>query len=105
MPSPSLEEDTAAAIVAAPRRPQTLGKIERFWGTLWRECIESAIFLDLGDARRRSSACHSTRCRRQSNTAVIGNLIGIRCPRTCPKIIARRAEDHSSWVVCSAMVG
>lgn len=40
-------------IVASPHRPQTLGKIERFWGTLWRECIESAIFLDLEDARRR----------------------------------------------------
>ena len=40
-------------IVARPKRPQTLGKIERFWGTLWRECIESAIFLDLEDARRR----------------------------------------------------
>jgi len=40
-------------VVAAPRRPQTLGKIERFWGSLWRECIESAIFLDLGDAQRR----------------------------------------------------
>ncbi|MGD9711881.1 MAG: DDE-type integrase/transposase/recombinase [Thermomicrobiales bacterium] len=37
-------------IVATPRRPQTLGKIERFWGTLWRECIETAVFLDLGDA-------------------------------------------------------
>jgi transposase InsO family protein len=40
-------------IVASPRRPQTLGKIERFWGTLWRECVEQAIFLDLGDAQRR----------------------------------------------------
>jgi transposase InsO family protein len=40
-------------IVAAPRRPQTLGKIERFWGTLWRECLESALFVDLGDAQRR----------------------------------------------------
>ena len=40
-------------IVAKPRRPQTLGKIERFWGTLWRECIEAAVFLDLEDARRR----------------------------------------------------
>jgi hypothetical protein len=37
-------------IVAAPRRPQTLGKIERYWGTLWRECVESAVFVDLGDA-------------------------------------------------------
>jgi transposase InsO family protein len=40
-------------VVAAPRRPQTLGKIERFWGTLWRECVEAAIFVDLGDAQRR----------------------------------------------------
>ena len=40
-------------VVAAPRRPQTLGKIERFWGTLWRECVESAIFLDLADAQKR----------------------------------------------------
>jgi transposase InsO family protein len=40
-------------VVARPRHPQTLGKIERFWGTLWRECIESAVFLDLGDAQRR----------------------------------------------------
>jgi transposase InsO family protein len=40
-------------VVAAPRRPQTLGKIERFWGTLWRECVASAVFVDLGDAQRR----------------------------------------------------
>src|SRR6516165_971617 len=40
-------------IVAAPRHPQTLGKIERFWGTLWRECVEMAVFLDLADARAR----------------------------------------------------
>jgi transposase InsO family protein len=40
-------------IVAAPHRPQTLGKIERFWGTVWRECVEAAVFTDLGDARQR----------------------------------------------------
>jgi transposase InsO family protein len=40
-------------IVAKPQRPQTLGKIERFWGTLWRECVETSVFLDLDDARRR----------------------------------------------------
>jgi hypothetical protein len=39
--------------VARPQRPQTLGKIERFWGTLWRECVQSAVFIDLEDARRR----------------------------------------------------
>ena len=40
-------------MVASPRHPQTLGKIERFWGTLWRECVEAAVFVDLGDAQRR----------------------------------------------------
>ena len=40
-------------IVATPRRPQTLGKVERFWGTLWRECIGSAVFIDLADAQKR----------------------------------------------------
>jgi hypothetical protein len=40
-------------IVATPRRPQTLGKVERFWGTLWRECLGSAVFLDLADAQKR----------------------------------------------------
>ena len=30
-----------------------MGKIERFWGTLWRECVETAVFVDLGDAQRR----------------------------------------------------
>jgi len=48
-----LEKRGIRQVVAKPRRPQTLGKIERFWGTLWRECIESAVFIDLGDAQRR----------------------------------------------------
>jgi transposase InsO family protein len=48
-----LEKRGIRQVVAAPRRPQTLGKIERFWGTLWRECLETALFVDLGDAQRR----------------------------------------------------
>ena len=48
-----LEKRGIQQVVARPRRPQTLGKIERFWGTLWRECIESSVFLDLGDAQTR----------------------------------------------------
>ncbi len=59
-------------VVAAPRHPQTLGKIERFWGSLWRECLEAAVFVDLADARKRLghyvdhyywlSYCPSTQC-------------------------------------------
>jgi transposase InsO family protein len=40
-------------VVASPRRPQTLGKVERFWGTLWRECLHAAVFIDLADAQAR----------------------------------------------------
>jgi transposase InsO family protein len=48
-----LEKRGVRQIVARPRRPQTLGKIERFWGTLWREFLEAAVFVDLADARTR----------------------------------------------------
>lgn len=48
-----LEKRGIRQIVARPRHPQTLGKIERFWGTLWRECLEVAKFQDLADARAR----------------------------------------------------
>jgi transposase InsO family protein len=51
--SRELDKRGIRQIVARPRHPQTLGKIERFWGTLWRECVEAAVFLDLGDAQRR----------------------------------------------------
>lgn len=48
-----LEKRGIRQIVARPRHPQTLGKIERLWGTLWRECLETSVFLDLADARQR----------------------------------------------------
>jgi len=48
-----LERRGIRHVVARPRRPQTLGKCERFWGTLWRECVEAAVFSTLEEARRR----------------------------------------------------
>ena len=48
-----LEQHGIRQLVARPHRPQTLGKIERFWGTLWREFLETAVFTDLADARTR----------------------------------------------------
>jgi hypothetical protein len=40
-------------IVARPRHPQTLGKVERFWGSLWRELLSGAVFFDIHEARVR----------------------------------------------------
>lgn len=48
-----LERRGIKHIVARPRHPQTLGKIECFWGTLWRELLETAIFQGLDEARVR----------------------------------------------------
>lgn len=51
--SKELEKRGIKHLVAKPKRPQTLGKTERFWGTLWRECVETSVFLDMEDARKR----------------------------------------------------
>lgn len=48
-----LEKRGIKQLVSATKHPQTLGKIERFWGTMWRDFLEVAIFLDLEDARKR----------------------------------------------------
>jgi transposase InsO family protein len=40
-----LEKRGIKQLIARPKRPQTLGKIERFWGTVWRELVETAVFL------------------------------------------------------------
>jgi transposase InsO family protein len=40
-------------ILSRPRHPQTLGKVERFWKTLWEECLADALFTDIEDARKR----------------------------------------------------
>ena len=48
-----LEARGVKQVVARSHHPQTLGKIERFWGTLWRECLQAAIFRGIDDARER----------------------------------------------------
>jgi transposase InsO family protein len=40
-------------IMSRPHHPQTLGKIERFWKTLWDEFLSRTVFADYGDCERR----------------------------------------------------
>jgi transposase InsO family protein len=36
-----------------PQHPETLGKIERFWKTLWQDFLRKTVFADFADALRR----------------------------------------------------
>ena len=38
---------------SAPHHPMTLGKIERFWKTVWDEFLHDAVFASFADARQR----------------------------------------------------
>jgi len=38
---------------SAPHHPMTLGKIERFWKTIWTEFLEEAVFASYADASQR----------------------------------------------------
>jgi transposase InsO family protein len=42
-------------IKSRPHHPQTLGKIERFWKTLWEEFLSRTVFGDFKDCERRVS--------------------------------------------------
>lgn len=48
-----LERRGIKHIKATPRHPQTVGKAERFWSTLWQECLQEAVFTSVEDGRRR----------------------------------------------------
>jgi transposase InsO family protein len=40
-------------IKSRPQHPQTLGKVERFWKTLWEEFLSRTVFADFADCDRR----------------------------------------------------
>jgi transposase InsO family protein len=48
-----LQKDRVAHIVSAPQHPMTLGKIERFWATMWQEFLVRAQFDSFEEAQER----------------------------------------------------
>jgi transposase InsO family protein len=48
-----LRQQGVQHVRSAPQHPMTLGKIERFWQTLWREFLEEAVFSSFADACQR----------------------------------------------------
>jgi transposase InsO family protein len=45
-----LRQQGVQHVRSAPQHPMTLGKIERFWQTIWREFLEEAVFASFADA-------------------------------------------------------
>lgn len=48
-----LKQQGIQHVRSAPQHPMTLGKIERFWQTIWREFLEEAVFASFADACQR----------------------------------------------------
>jgi transposase InsO family protein len=48
-----LKQQGIGHVRSAPHHPMTLGKIERFWQTLWREFLHEAVFASFADACQR----------------------------------------------------
>jgi transposase InsO family protein len=45
-----LRQQGVQHVRSAPQHPMTLGKVERFWQTVWREFLEEAVFASFADA-------------------------------------------------------
>jgi transposase InsO family protein len=48
-----LKQQGVGHVRSAPHHPMTLGKIERFWQTMWREFLSEAVFASFADACQR----------------------------------------------------
>jgi transposase InsO family protein len=48
-----LKRHGIAHVKSRPHHPQTCGKIERFWKTLWEELLSRTVFSDFEDCQRR----------------------------------------------------
>ncbi len=49
----TLKQSGIQHVRSAPHHPMTLGKIERFWQTIWREFLDEAVFASFADACQR----------------------------------------------------
>jgi len=91
-----LERRGIKQIVASPRHPQTLGKIERFWGTLWRECVQQAVFRDLDDARERIRQFIDHYNFQRTHSGIDGMVPADRFFESAPQVLSTLREQVAS---------
>jgi transposase InsO family protein len=86
-------------IKSRPHHPETLGKIERFWKTLWEEFLSRTVFADFGDCQRRIALFVQAYNFRRPHQGIGGLVPADRFFRAAPQV--REAIERS--VAANAM--
>jgi transposase InsO family protein len=75
-------------IKSRPHHPQTLGKIERFWKTLWDEFLSRTVFADFEDCQRRMALFVQAYNFRRPHQGIAGVVPADRFFRAAPQVRA-----------------
>ena len=75
-------------IKSRPHHPQTLGKIERFWKTLWEEFLSRTVFADFEDCQRRIALFVQAYNFRRPHQGIGGAVPADRFFRAAPQVRA-----------------
>lgn len=75
-------------IKSRPHHPQTLGKIERFWKTLWDELLSRTVFADFEDCQRRMALFVQAYNFRRPHQGIAGAVPADRFFRAAPHVRA-----------------
>jgi len=75
-------------IKSRPHHPQTLGKIERFWKTLWEEFLSRTVFVDFDDCQRRIALFVQAYNFRRPHQGIGGAVPADRFFRAAPQVRA-----------------
>ncbi len=73
-------------IKSRPHHPQTLGKIERFWKTLWEEFLSRTVFADFDDCQRRIALFVQAYNFRRPHQGIAGAVPADRFFRAAPQV-------------------
>jgi putative transposase len=75
-------------IKSRPHHPETLGKIERFWKTLWDEFLSRTVFADFDDCQRRIALFVQAYNFRRPHQGIAGSVPADRFFRAAPQVRA-----------------
>jgi transposase InsO family protein len=93
-----LRRQGIAHIKSRPHHPQTLGKIERFWKTLWDEFLSRTVFGDFEDCQRRIALFVQAYNFRRPHQGIGGVVPADRFFRAAPQVraaIERGVSDNA----------